>query len=149
MPRPLKRRQVRFRPEFTLFKPQGIPTRQLPLVVLAFDELETLRLKDLEGLAQDEVAERMGVSQSTVQRILATARQKVADAIVRGKALQIEGGEFVMAENPMRQFRCGKCRHVWEMPFGTGQRGRDMSCPACESHSTYRTDRGPSGDEID
>jgi predicted DNA-binding protein (UPF0251 family) len=131
---------VRFQPNFTLFKPQGVPARQLASVTLTFDELEALRLKDLEGLAQDEIANQMGVSQSTVQRILAGARQKVTDAIVRGKMLQIEGGAFTVARNGTRQFQCGVCRHVWEAPFGTGQSGRDMQCPSCQSDSIHRTD---------
>ena len=143
MPRPHKCRQVQFQPGFTLFKPQGIPARQLALVTLTFDELEALRLKDLEGLGQDEIAGQMGVSQSTVQRILAGARQKVTDAIVRGKMLQIEGGAFTVARNTMRQFQCGECRHVWEAPFGTGQSGHDMQCPSCQSDSVRRTDSLP------
>jgi len=140
MPRPHKCRQVQFQPGFRLFKPHGIPARQLSSVILTFDELEALRLKDLEGLPQSEIATQMGVSQSTVQRILVGARQKVTNALVRGKMLQIEGGAFEMARDGMRQFQCGACRHVWETPFGTGQSGRDMNCPTCESDSVHRTD---------
>jgi len=141
MPRPPKCRQVRFQPGFTLFKPHGIPARQLSSVTLAFDELEALRLKDLEGLPQGEIATQMGVSQSTVHRMLVGARQKVTDAIVRGKLLQIEGGTFEMAHDGMRQFQCGACRHVWESSSDVGQSGHDMSCPTCESDSVQRTDQ--------
>lgn len=140
MPRPFKRRQVQFLPEFTSFKPQGVPARRLSAITLTFDELEALRLKDLEGMDQSEIAAQMDVSQSTVQRILTSARQKVAEAIVRGRVLQIEGGQFDVARNPMRQFRCGRCRHVWEVAYGTGQSGREMNCPACESDVVHRTE---------
>jgi len=61
-------------------------------VVLGFDELEALRLADCEGLSHEEVGKRMNVSRSTAGRILESARRKVADALVMGKALRIEGG---------------------------------------------------------
>ena len=145
MPRPHKCRQVQFQPGFTIFKPQGVPARHLARVTLTFDELEALRLKDLEGLAQEEIAAQMGVSQSTVQRILTGARQKVTEAIVRGKLLQIEGGTFTLSSETTRQFQCGDCRHVWEVPFGTGQSGHDLRCPSCQGASVHRIDR-PLGD---
>ncbi len=75
-----------------MFKPAGIPARDLEAVVLALDELEALRLADLLGLYQDEAAGRMGVSRPTFGRIVESGRRKVADALVRGKALVIEGG---------------------------------------------------------
>jgi len=115
----------------------------LPTIELTFDELEAMRLNDLEGQPQDAAAEQMGVSQSTVQRILVSAHRKVAEALVRGKALQIEGGEIILADNLMRQFRCERCQHIWEVPFGTGQRGRDMTCPACKNPSVHRNNAGP------
>jgi len=100
MPRPPKHRRVAHIPEVTYFKPAGIPMRQLSEVVLGIDELEALRLKDLAGLEQGQCAEVMGVSQSTLQRTLATARQKVAEALVLGKAIRITGGPVV--EHPPR-----------------------------------------------
>ena len=74
------------------FKPTGIPMDKLPRIVLAPDELETLKLCDYEGLFQAQAGERMGVSRGTVQRLLASARRKVATALVEGAALVIDGG---------------------------------------------------------
>jgi predicted DNA-binding protein (UPF0251 family) len=74
------------------FKPRGIPLPFLEEVVLGLDEVEALRLADLEGLEQEDVGKRMGVSRGTVGRLLARARRTVADALLRGKALKLEGG---------------------------------------------------------
>lgn len=89
MPRPRLCRHVRFCPEITYFKPQGIPLRQLEVVELLAEELEALRLKNREGLDQSEAAEEMKTSQSTFQRILASAYGKVTEALVEGKAIKI------------------------------------------------------------
>lgn len=94
MVRPRICRRVRFRPNVTYFKPQGIPMRELEELVLTFDEFEAIRLKDLEGLEQEEAAKKMNVSQPTFHRIVSTARKKLAEAITRGKAIRIEGGSF-------------------------------------------------------
>ena len=88
-PRP---RIVRHWPDAVYYKPQGVPLRVLAEVILGFDELEALRLADQEGLSQEEVGRQMNVSRATAGRILAQARLKVADALVTGKALRIEGG---------------------------------------------------------
>ena len=96
MPRPYKYRIVEGEPRFTYFKPQGVPLRMLVHSVLTVGEYETIRLKDLEGLEQTEAAKKMGVHQSTFHRTLARARHKIADAIVNGKAIRIEGGAFRM-----------------------------------------------------
>lgn len=92
MPRPHCRRFVSGSPVASVFKPAGIPLRALDEVVLALDEFEALRLADLEQLYQEAAARRMGVSRPTLSRILDSARRKVADALVHGKALRIEGG---------------------------------------------------------
>ena len=84
-------------PGVRLFKPQGIPARQLEEVYLLFDGYEALRLADLEGLRQDEAAERMQISRQTFGRILAEARKAVTEAIVKGLVLRIEGGECRMS----------------------------------------------------
>ncbi|MFA5962072.1 MAG: DUF134 domain-containing protein [Parcubacteria group bacterium] len=90
MVRPKICRRLRFKPKAHYFKPQGIPMHQLDEVVLTKEEMEALKLKDFDGLEQTESAEKMNTSQSTFQRILASARVKVAEAIVKGKALRIE-----------------------------------------------------------
>ena len=92
MPRPRQCRRVAQLPQATFFKPRGVPLRVLQQVGLTVDELEALRLADLEGLYQEEAAGRMNVSRQTFGRIVEAARRKVADALVNGKALSIEGG---------------------------------------------------------
>lgn len=89
MPRPEGKRRICLRPKACYFKPQGIPMAELEEVVLFWDEMETLRLKYLKELDQSEAAAQMGISQSTFQRILARANKKVAEALLRGKALRI------------------------------------------------------------
>jgi len=90
MVRPRICRRLRFRPKTNYFKPQGVPMRHLQEVFLTKEELEALKLKDFDGLEQIEAAEKMNTSQSTFQRILSSARAKVAHAIIGGKALRIE-----------------------------------------------------------
>ncbi|MBU0470407.1 MAG: DUF134 domain-containing protein [Nanoarchaeota archaeon] len=92
-PRPRLRRRICFNPKMKYFKPAGIPLRQLEEISLAKDELEALRLKYVLDLEQVEAAEKMGVSQPTFHRILSSAIKKVADALVKGKAIKIEKGE--------------------------------------------------------
>jgi predicted DNA-binding protein (UPF0251 family) len=94
MPRPYKCRRVAFMPEVTFFKPAGIPLRALSQVRLTVEEAEAVRLKELEGLEQEAGAAKMNISRPTFQRILASARQKIADALLNGKAIRIEGGNF-------------------------------------------------------
>ncbi|HIP99971.1 TPA: DUF134 domain-containing protein [Candidatus Bipolaricaulota bacterium] len=79
-----------------MYKPAGAPLGRLPRIPLGLDELEALRLCDLLGLSQEEAGARMGVSRGTVQRLLSAARAKVADALVHGKALVLEGGTHIL-----------------------------------------------------
>jgi len=122
-------------PESNYFKPRGIPLSMLEEVVLTVDEFEAIRLADLEGLYQEQAAEKMNVSRQTFGRIIESAHKKVADALVGGKALKIEGGEFEMAS--MRKFRCYDCQHSWELPYGTGRPG---NCPSCKSDNIRRAE---------
>lgn len=96
MPRPKKMRWITGHPGVTYFKPQGVPLRMLNQVYLGIDELEALRLSDFEGLSQETGAERMNVSRATFGRIVSGAHQKVADALIHGKAIRIEGGTVTM-----------------------------------------------------
>jgi predicted DNA-binding protein (UPF0251 family) len=129
IPRRRKRCWVEFLPEATYYKPAGVPLRDLDEVILSVEELEAIRLKDLEGLDQEQCAERMGIARTTFQRHLYAAHAKIAEALVKGKALRIEGGEFEMPS--ARRFACTACGHEFEVPFCNGQRGRDMNCPNC------------------
>ena len=81
MSRPQKCRRVEYLPNVTYFKPAGIPLRDLEEVGISVEEAEAIRLKDLEGLEQEQGAEKMNISRPTFQRVLASARQKLADAL--------------------------------------------------------------------
>ncbi len=89
MARPLKPRRVLFDPDVVYFKPRAVPLSLLEEVDLSMDELEALRLCDLKNLEQREAAKKMKVSQSTLQRILTSARKKVTLALIEGKAIKI------------------------------------------------------------
>jgi predicted DNA-binding protein (UPF0251 family) len=116
-----------------------MPLSTLEEINLTIDEFEAIRLADLEGLYQDKAAEKMNVSRPTFGRIIESAHKKVAQALVEGKALKIEGGDFEM--NAMRKFKCYDCQHTWEVPHGTGRPG---NCPSCQSVNIHRAedDRG-------
>jgi len=96
MVRPRKIKWVNFSPDVTYFKPRAVPLSTLEEVELTVDELETLRLSNLEKLSQADAAKKMKVHQSTFQRTLTRAREKVTDALVNGKAIKIHGGDFRM-----------------------------------------------------
>ena len=137
MTRPIKCRRVSCEPKADYFKPRGIPLTMLEEAKLGVDELESIRLADLEGLEQEKAAARMKISRPTFGRIVERARKIVADAIVNGKALKIEGGDFVMAQK--RKFLCADCGHTLEVPYGTG---RPADCPKCQSKNIHRADEG-------
>lgn len=109
MPRPPCCRRIAAGPAVTVFKPAGIPTRDLAQVTMTLDEYESLRLADLEGLYQTDAATAMGVSRPTFGRILESARRKVAAALTHGSALLIEGGPVVTGSTGgPRRHRCGR-----------------------------------------
>ena len=114
MPRPRKWRMVEAHPRVTLFKPQGVPARELTEVLLPVEGLEALRLVDLEGMDQETAAAGMGVSRPTFSRILTAARRVVSEALVHGMALRVEGGNFVVGPGGGRGRR----------GFGGGRGGR-------------------------
>jgi predicted DNA-binding protein (UPF0251 family) len=89
MPRPRLCRRIKFNPNVTYFKPQGVPMRFLDVVELSSEEAEALRLKNIKDLDQTEAAKKMNTSQSTFQRILSSAYKKVAEALIEGKAIKI------------------------------------------------------------
>ena len=95
MARPPIQRRVVGRPVVTIYKPAGVPARQLQWINLTLDEFEAIRLIDGEGLDQETVAAQMGVSRPTVTRILASGRSKIAHVLAHGQALVIEGGPVV------------------------------------------------------
>jgi predicted DNA-binding protein (UPF0251 family) len=111
----------------------------LKSVSLTVDEFEAVRLKDLEEFEQTVAAESMGISQPTFHRIIESARKKVADALVNGKAIRIQGGDYMADSN--RKFKCYACGHDWEVPHGIR---RPEKCPKCGSTNIHRApeDRG-------
>jgi len=139
MARPRKIRFVEFEPDVTYFKPQAIPLSQLEEVELTIDELEAMRLSDLEQLNQIEGAEKMEIHQSTFQRTLAKAREKVTLALVKGKAIKIHGGEYSMPRKdgtgPVGAGRGigrgqGQGRGLGRGGFNAGP-GGNCVCPSC------------------
>jgi uncharacterized protein len=134
MARPKKHRTVAFNPDISYFKPRGIPMRDLSEVRLTVDELEAIRLADLIGMSHEEAGRQMDVSRATFGRIVQKARRVVSDALVNGKAINVEGGNYKMADR-IRTFMCRKCNHRWVEPWGTG---RPESCPRCNNNNFFR-----------
>jgi predicted DNA-binding protein (UPF0251 family) len=120
---------LRRTPQPAIFKPVGLPLEGLEQVVLLHEELEALRLADLEGQYQAEAAAQMNVSRSTFQRLVTEARHKVAQALVNGAALHIAGGTFRVMT---LRWHCHSCGHAWDIVHGSGQ-GQPQTCPACGS----------------
>ena len=127
MARPPIERAVGGVPHATLFKPAGVPGRELEQLPLAVDELEAIRLVDLEGLSHEQAASAMGVSRQTVGRVLERGRATVAEALVGGKAILIGGGQYRVEP---RQLCCTSCGAVWAAALDTAP---PAACPSCGS----------------
>ncbi len=131
--RPKSCRRVEDTPRVRCFKPQGIPRGRLEEVVVTVDELEALRLADLEGLYQAEAAENMNVSRQTFGRIIESAHKKVAEAFVQGKSIVFEGGVFMKDEKNRKTEKeycvCPKCGH--EEQHRPGIPCRSVKCSGC------------------
>lgn len=157
MARPRLCRRIMFKPGATYFKPAGVRMIELEESSLGFDEFEAVRLKDLEGLDEKECAKKMNISQPTFNRLVREARRKIADAIVHGKAIKIEGGDFKMvqprglgrgrmaggrgrmggfAAGPGGVCACPKCGY--EEPQVRGQPCMNKKCPKCGSSMIRR-----------
>jgi predicted DNA-binding protein (UPF0251 family) len=141
MPRPFKEKTVRNLPPISDFKPAGVPMREIETIILTIEEMEAIRLADVDKLSQISAAEQMGVSGPTFNRVLRSAHQKVGTALWQGKALRIEGGNFRVSHschNKLRYFMCENCDHEWAIPYGNGQSGSDLICPLCSSANILR-----------
>ncbi len=158
MARPRKIKFVNFEPGITYFKPRAVPLTELEEVELTIDELETMRLSNIEKLGQEEAAKKMGIHQSTFQRTLTRAREKVTDALVNGKAVKIHGGDYTMpgkdgtgpmgagrdrgrmggsiAEGSSGTCLCPKCSH--EQLHIKGQPCVETQCQKCGSFMTRK-----------
>jgi predicted DNA-binding protein (UPF0251 family) len=118
---------VSYNPDISYFKPRGIPLIDLEEVQITIDEYEALRLSDLMDMSYEQAASKMKVSRATFGRIVRRARKIVADALINGKAINIQGGSYKIVDK-QRKFRCNNCDNKWEEPRGMG---RPEYCPAC------------------
>jgi predicted DNA-binding protein (UPF0251 family) len=134
MVRPQKDRRVAFNPEISYFKPRGIPMVRLEEVRLTVDEREAIRLSDLLGMSHEEAGRCMGVSRATFGRIIQKGRKIIADALINGKAINVEGGNYRIV-NQSRIFKCENCNHHWHEEKGTG---RPRRCPKCKQNNLHR-----------
>lgn len=139
MPRPCKPRFVECNPQAVRFKPCGVLRHKGETVRMTVDELEAMRLADLEGLYQEEAARKMNISRQTFGNIISSAHRKVADSLIHCRYLAIEGGNIARSG---RRFRCACCEHTWTLPSGTA---RPCGCPHCSStdihYSSQHRDR--------
>jgi predicted DNA-binding protein (UPF0251 family) len=135
MSRPPGCRRVSLDLRCTYFKPRGVPLSDLDELTVGLDELEALRLADLEGLYQEKAAAKMRVSRATFARIVESARRKVAEALIQGKALRLEGGNIVPASSGKR--RCTLCRYAARL-------GQPPMCSTCKLRAKRRSKAGSS-----
>lgn len=121
MPRPRKWRKVCCLPGNAMFGPLGGSADAQAPVVMTVDEYETIRLIDLQGFTQEECAAQMSVARTTVQGIYNDARKKLADVLVNGRQLLIQGGDYVLCDGQEESCGCGGCRrHRCGARFGQG-----------------------------
>lgn len=123
---PYRRRLVQGPPRINQFKPSGIPARTLKNIILTIDEYEGIRLADYQGLDHSDAAEKMGISRPTFSRLIEKARNKVAQALIDGMMLTIEGGNFDFTHT---LFRCKDCGDTIEQPLESTL----GECPDCGS----------------
>lgn len=110
--RPRKWRQVCSLPERDRYGPLNSEVNKEHFITMTVDEYETIRLIDLEGLKQEECAEQMNIARTTVQGIYISARKKLAESLINGKVLRIEGGEYEICNGRRSNCRRKKCfRH--------------------------------------
>ena len=126
MARPTKFRRVEFFPENNYFVPWGKPKCEIEETILKVEELEAMRLKDIEELNQEECAEKMQVSRQTFQNIIDSARKKTAIALTEGKAIRISGGHYT---TKICRFKCFECGKIYEINYGQDR----AVCPSCGS----------------
>lgn len=126
MPRPRSDRIVQMPPLFSEFKPIGVAGKLLEQTILSLDEYEAFRLADHIGLSHAEAAEEMEISRSTFTRLIEKARRTIADLIIQGKLLTIEGGNIHFRKNIIR---CNDCGYM----FNINIKSSFVECPACNS----------------
>jgi len=127
MVKPRKKSNVLYPPRTLYFKPGGVTAKNLYEVILTIDEYEAIRLGDHKSLKQEDAAKKMNISRPTFARLIDSARKKVAEAIINGKAIRIEGGSFIFLRN---RIRCLDCGNIWEMKEIPNS---NLTCPNCFS----------------
>lgn len=128
MVKPRKKRNVLYPPWTYYFKPHGHkPFEPGDEVIMTIDEYESIRLADHENLKQKEASKKMNISRPTFTRLVGGARKKIADAMVNGKTMKIEGGSYVFLRN---RLVCMSCGNIWD----TDKRKNEHTCSACNSH---------------
>ncbi|MGO5051049.1 DUF134 domain-containing protein [Lachnospiraceae bacterium LCP25S3_G4] len=132
MARPTKWRKIESIPAVPYFVPMEHEVEGVEVNVLLLEEAEAIRLKDLEGLEQIECAERMEVSRPTFQRILLSAREKIADALINGKSIHMAGGNYT---RNICNVICEDCNTSWKESFEHLEqiRNGNYACPTCGS----------------
>lgn len=139
--RPKRKRCISFVPEITYFKPAGIPLRDLQEEILTLDEVEALRLTDIEGLDQESAAKKMEVARITYLKIIHSAHKKVAQALIYGKSIQLKGGDIIMpnldgtgpqGQGPMTGRGAGRGTGRGQNAQGPRAGGSaECTCPSC------------------
>lgn len=135
--RPKIKRRVNYMPEITYFKPVGVPLRELSEEILSLDEVEALRLTDVENLDQKSAAKKIGVARVTYLKIIHSAHQKVSRALIYGKSIQMKGGDIIMPNQdgtgPMGWGpRTGRGVGKRQSAPGRGMGGSaECTCPNC------------------
>ena len=132
MARPTKWRKIEHIPAIPYFVPSDKELDVVPENILKLEELEAIRLKDLEGLEQEECAKKMEVSRPTFQRILLTAREKIADSLIHGKTIHIEGGNYT---RNICSIKCITCGREWNESYEKLEKvqNEEYNCPRCGS----------------
>lgn len=140
MPRPFICRRINCKPKADYFKPIGVPACLIDEITLTMDEFEAIRLADLKGLYQNKAAEKMKISRQTFGNIINSAHKKIAEAIVKAKALKIQGGAYQLKK--LIKFKCSSCNHEWEISYDSCQ---PNECPKCKNTNINYARTGRSG----
>ena len=98
-------RSIAFLPDTNFYKPHGVPAVDLEIVIVSHEELEAIRLVDFLGLEQEEAARRMDISRKALAGDLKKGRYKIADAVLHGKGIRIEGGDYIFHRDRTNEFQ--------------------------------------------
>jgi predicted DNA-binding protein (UPF0251 family) len=142
--RPKIKRCISYIPEITYYKPAGVPLRDLQEEILGLDEVEALRLTDIENLDQETAAQKMGVARVTYLKIIHSAHRKVSRALIYGKSIQMKGGDIVMPNldgTGPRGLGPRTGRGAGRRSDAPGQRvdgSAECTCPSCGETTPHR-----------